>query len=172
MAFLIVGALGVLLLSLSFVLDDVLDGVLPDDGWLSTPVLGAFLTATGFGAWLLDRAGLPAAVALLGGTAAGVVLGWVAFRISRSLLHMATDATPTAGDLVGRPGRVVTPIPAAGIGEILVRMGGQPLKLTARADEAVPNGAEVVVVTVLSPTQVEVQSAARFWGSETKGELR
>lgn len=167
MGFVVVGMVGVALLGLSFLFDDLLDAVLPGDGWLSTPVLGAFLTATGFGAALLAAGtGAGPGPALVGGVAAGLGLGWLALRFSRAMAGMATDATPTSADLVGRQGRVVTPVPAGGTGEVLVRLGGQPVKLAARSDETLPTGSDVVVVAVRSPTRVEVQSAARFWARD------
>lgn len=177
MGFVVVGVVGLALLALSFLLDDLLDAIVPGDGWLSAPVLGAFLSATGFGGYLITSAtGAPTPAAVAGGVAAGVILGSVAVRFSRAVANMATDPTPGAGDLVGREGRIVTPIPAGGTGEVLVRLAGQPLKLSARSDETLPRGADVVVVAALSPTRVEVQSAARFWATDANpganGELR
>lgn len=170
MVFIAIGVLGVALLAVSFLLDDVFEAVLPD-GWLSAPVVGAFLTATGFGGYLASVAGAPTGLAIAAGAGAGVVLGWVALRLSRAVAGMATDATPSSVDLVGREGRVVTPIVAGGTGEVLIRLGGQPLKLTARATDDVPTGSTVVVVAVLSPTFVEVQTAERFWAPNPTGEL-
>ena len=71
---------------------------------------------------------------------------------------MRTDATPTRDDLVGALGVVVTPIPASGYGEVRVRLGGQPVKLNARADQPVPLGAQVFVVEAPSDTSVIVET--------------
>jgi hypothetical protein len=57
----------------------------------------------------------------------------------------------------------VTPVRAGGTGEVLVRLGGQPVKLSATADEDLPLGTESVVVAVESATRVKVESAVRFW---------
>ena len=71
--FVIIGAVGLALVVVSLIFGDVLDGVLDfahfdvTDGWLSTPVLGAFLAAFGFAGALLLR-GLQ--VSLLGATPA------------------------------------------------------------------------------------------------------
>ena len=55
-------------------------------------------------------------------------------------------------------------------GEVLVRLGGQPVKLSALAsdgsDDSFANGAEVVVVSVVSPTRVRVMAADRFWTTQ------
>jgi hypothetical protein len=54
-------------------------------------------------------------------------------------------------------------------GEVLVRVGGQQLKLTAilepEAGEPLGLDAEVVVVDTVSATRVVVQPAEEFWGS-------
>jgi hypothetical protein len=46
---------------------------------------------------------------------------------------------------------------------VLVRLGGQPVKLSATADVDLPRGTESVVVAVESATRVRVESADTFW---------
>lgn len=174
--FLVIGAVGALLLIVGLVIGDVFDGVLPESDWLSMTAIATWLTAFGFGAYVIDeRSPLPTIIAVIVGAAAGFALGYVALRWSRSLATMATDATPTAADLTGRHGRVITAIPPRSSGEILVRMGGQPVKLTAVAGsgqgETFERGTEVVVVDVLSSTRVEVQSTEVFWGSTDRPQI-
>lgn len=159
---LIIGSVGVLLLLAALLLGDVLDGVLDGldvdgGGLLGTEVIGAFLGAFGFGGALLlsgTSASLP--VALAGGLGAGVVSGLVAGSIVRAFVTMPTDETPRTSDLPGRLARVVTRIPDDGLGEITVSHGGQRVKMSARADAAIPSGTDVVIVDVLSPTSVIV----------------
>src|SRR5690606_4190311 len=86
----------------------------------------------------------------------GVVIGYLAFRLTRAFLHMPTDDNVRTADLVGKSGRVVTPIPDDGPGEVLVRHAGQPLKLSCRAERPLPAGTTVVVVQTLSPSAVVV----------------
>ncbi len=160
--FVVVGAIGVAIVVVSLLFGDVLDGVLESahfdvgDGLLSTPVLGAFLTAFGFGGALLLNGMESLAWATGGGVAAGVALGGITAWFVRVLVNMPTDATPRTSDLVGSLGTVVTPIPANGFGEVTVRTAGQRVKLNARADGAVATGTTVVVVDVTSPTSVVV----------------
>jgi membrane protein implicated in regulation of membrane protease activity len=166
--FILIGCIGLAVLVLALVFDDALDGLFPDLGWLSMTGIAVFLAAFGFGAWVLDaRVGLPTILATAGGLAGGTGLAAVALRWSRALSSMATDATPTAADLVGREGRVITPIPVDSRGEALIRLAGQQLKLTAVASAEqkleLKRGTPVVVVRVLSPTQVEVVAADAFW---------
>ena len=59
-----------------------------------------------------------------------------------------------------RLGVVVTPIPAGGYGEVRVRIGGQPVKLNARAEQPVPLGARVFVVEAPSDTSVVVEESS------------
>ncbi len=167
--FIVIGLIGAGLLLLTLVFDDLFDGVLPESDWLSLTSIATFLTAFGFGAYVLsDQADLPAGLAAAGGAAAGVGLGAIAVRWSRSLSDMATDATPTSADLLGLEGKVVTAILPRSTGEAMVRLGGQPVKLTAVADgieQPIDRGTSVVVVGVISPTRVQVQTAEEFWSS-------
>lgn len=162
-AFVIIGAVGLTVVVLSLFVGDFLDGLLDfehfdlGDGVLSTPVVGAFLAAFGAGGALLLR-GLQASLggAVLGGLAAGVVLGGTTLVLVRTLMHMPTDATPRTADLVGAMGTVVTRIPENGLGEIALVAAGQRMKLAARADTAIASGSAVIVVDVTSPTSVVV----------------
>jgi membrane protein implicated in regulation of membrane protease activity len=165
--FVVVGLLGAALLVLSLLVDDVfeaIDGVLPDLGWLSGPTIGAFLAAFGLTGWVVE-AGTDAstAVAVVAGLLGGIAFGWVTYRLARALIGMSTDATPTPTSLVGTAARVVTPVRADGVGEVLVTLAGQPAKMTATAAVDIPAGAKVVVVAVESPTKVVVETDERFW---------
>ena len=168
LAFAILG-FGLLIAGLFF---DFLDGIfdaldLGGGGVVSAPVIGAFLGAFGLGGLAFDAmSGGNLAVGLVGAVAAGLGFGWIAFRLSSAFMHMATDATPTSRDLEGLIGRVVTPIAAGGSGEILVRLGGQQLKLTARSSREVPLGASVIVLEVLSSSSVRVEPESSFWDRE------
>ncbi len=164
-ALLIIGAVGVGLLLVTLVLGDFLDGMFDgldfdSGGLLSTEVIGAFLGAFGFGGALLrstTSVSLPLAVA--GGAIAGVIGAAIAFLIVRTFLRMPTDATPRSTDLTGKLARVVTRIPDDGLGEITVMHHGQRLKLSARSEQPISTGADVVIVDVLSPTSVLVTQA-------------
>ncbi len=169
MAFVIIGAIGAALLIFSLVFDDVLDGILPDGDVFSLPSIAAAMVAFGFGSAILsDQVGLPVGAAMGGGAVVAVVAGIGAVRASRAAIGMATDATPTSNDLLGAAGRVVTEIPVGSTGQVLVRLGGQPVKLTALTgptSPTLPTGTEIVVVSVESSTKVTVQPAAEFWAA-------
>ena len=162
-AFVIIGALGLAIVVISLLFGDILDGVFEfanfdvADGWLSTPVLGAFLAAFGFaGALLLRGMELSVLGATAGGLVAGGALGGVTLTLVRALMNMPTDPTPRTSDLVGKLATVVTRIPEDGLGEVALTASGQRMKLSARADAPIANGTTVVVVDVTSPTSVVV----------------
>ncbi|HWB71677.1 MAG TPA: NfeD family protein [Egibacteraceae bacterium] len=165
-AFVVVGALGLVIVLAALLLGDLLDGVFgavsPDTGGglLSSEVIGSFLATFGFGAALLMWGlSLPPAAAGLGGLAAGTLVGVLAWALGRSVMRMPTDRTMRTGDLVGAFGTVVTRIPRNGYGEVAVNYLGQRHKLNARAESPLAQGTAVVVVSVSSPTSVVVTEA-------------
>jgi membrane protein implicated in regulation of membrane protease activity len=155
----VLGSLGVVLLLGGLLLGDALDSVFDalDAGPGLTAALGAALTALGFGGALLAGPfGLLAGTLLGGGLGVGV--GVAAFLVVRVALG-GPDAPVTTGSLLGVFGTVVTRVPAGGLGEVVVPLGGSRVKLSARADEPLPAGTAVYVVEVLSSTSVVVQRA-------------
>ena len=162
--FVVVGLVGAVLLIAFLLLDDVLEGLLPDVDWISGPAIGAFLAAFGLFGWVAEEGfDVPTPAAVAAGVVGGLALGWFTVRLSKALYRSPTDATPTTASLVGQPARVVTPVRAGGTGEVLVRLGGQPVKLSATSTDDLPLGADSVVIEVQSSTRVVVQAAERFW---------
>lgn len=162
--FLALGGIGLVVLVLGLFVGELdIDLDLGPD-WLSLPVLAALVGAFGFVGAAALSLGAPMIAAVVAGTLAGVLLAALTARLVAGVMNMRTDATPRTDDLVGRPGRVVTALTADRSGEILVRHAGQQLKLSARADETLTVGDEVVVVEIVSPTLVRVEAHHRFWG--------
>ncbi|MEU8680414.1 hypothetical protein [Streptomyces sp. NPDC048611] len=166
--FLGLGIAGIVLLVLSLVFDGVLEGAFGGaldglfDGLLSLPVIAGFLSMFGFsGAILLGGTGLGPGAAAGIGVFAGAAAGWLAWKFSRVLMRDQTDATPRQEDLIGTAGSVVTAIPADGYGEVLIRLGGHPVKLAAKSAVPVARGAEVWVEAPLSSTSVAVRPVER-----------
>ena len=158
--FAVVGGVGLLLLLASLLVGDVVEGLdelLPGADWLAGPTVGAFLAAFGFVGLVVTGAQDSVLPALGAGTAAGVGAGAAAAAGYRSLTRVRTDATPTARDLVGVEGQVVTAIAESGYGEVVVRLAGSPTKLSAQADVPVGRGTRVWVSEVVSPTAVRVR---------------
>ncbi|WP_328901053.1 MULTISPECIES: hypothetical protein [unclassified Streptomyces] len=166
--FLGLGIAGVALLALSLVFDGILEGLFGGlleglfGGLVSLPVIAGFLSMLGFGgAIVLGTTGAGTLVATVAGAAAGVAAALLTWKFSRALMRDQTDATPRGEDLVGTSGSVVTAIPADGYGEVLLRLGGHLVKLSARSTVPVARGAEVWVEASLSSTSVSVRPVER-----------
>lgn len=156
--FVVLGSIGLLVLVVSLVLGEFLDGVLDGlgDGWFSTASLGGFLTAFGFSAALADSAEVATPVTIALGVGAGVAIGAFAGWLTRMVRNGGTDSTPQTRDIIGYDGTVVSTIPADGFGVVTVRMGGHLLRLNARAAVPIEPGTAITVVDTLSPTAVSV----------------
>lgn len=164
--FLVLGGLGVAFLVVGLVVGEVDVDVDLGPDWVSLPVLAALVGAFGFVGAAVVALGAPTSAGIAAGVVGGLVLAAATARLMSGLLHMPTDATPRAGDVVGRPGRIVTALTADRTGEVLVRHAGQQLKFSALGDETLAVGAEVVVVEVVSPTLVRVEAHDRFWNTD------
>ncbi|MBM6402040.1 hypothetical protein [Phycicoccus sonneratiae] len=155
---LVIGGVGILLLLVSLVLGDLVDGVLDSVGpdALSGLAVAGFLAAFGFvGALVLD-AGASSTVAILAGLVAGVAAGAGAGYASTRLMRGGDEATVRPARLVGLTGTVVEPVPVDGYGMVSVVAAGHITRLNARSDEPLGSGTAVVVTAVLSPTSVKV----------------
>jgi membrane protein implicated in regulation of membrane protease activity len=156
--FVVIGVCGLVLLGVSLLLGDLLDGVgdvIPSD-LFSTEVIGAFVAALGFGGAIADAAGAPSGISWLVGLVAGVGFAWFAGWLTRLIRGGGSDGTLSTDDSVGHSGRVVSAIPADGFGSVTVAVGGHTLRLNARADVPLEAGTEVHVTGVISPTAVTV----------------
>jgi len=166
LTFLVIGAVGVLVLAATLIFGEFLGlGHLghPDGfGPWSLEVIAGFIGAFGFVGAIASEllpGGTPVSglVAAVVGVVAAVPTGYLAWRMSRAARDMRTDATPTRADLIGTLGVVVTPIPAQGYGEVRVRLRGEPVKLSARADRPIAIGSNIFVIEATSDTSVVVE---------------
>jgi membrane protein implicated in regulation of membrane protease activity len=158
--FLVIGGVGVLVLALSVLIGDIFHCGHPDAaGPYSLPAVAGFIGAFGFAGAAVaagtDADGLLVPVAA--GVVAAVPTAWLATRLARLAMNMRTDATPTQRDMIGITGVVVTPILGNGFGEVRISLGGQPLKVSARADRPIALGARILVVEATSSTSVIVE---------------
>lgn len=132
------------------------------DGFLSLPVIAGFVSMLGFvGAITLGTTGLGAGAATGVGTVAGIGTGWLTWKLSRALMRDGASDTPRGEDLVGSSGSVVTAVPVGGYGEVLLYLGGQPLKVAAKSSTPIARGTEVWVESVLTATSVVVRPVDR-----------
>lgn len=155
--FLILGSVGVVLLLITLLLGDFLDGVLDFGGDLvSGPALAGFLGAFGFGGALAMEAGASTGLAAVVGLAVGAVIGLGAGWGSAQLKKGGDESTVRTGSLVGRPATVVTTIPEGGFGTVSIVAAGHITSLNARSPETLAAGTPVVITAVLSATSVAV----------------
>ncbi|MDO5501816.1 MAG: hypothetical protein Q4G67_01460 [Actinomycetia bacterium] len=156
--FLVIGGIGILLLLITLVLGDVLDGILDFGGDLiSGPAVAAFLGAFGFGGALAVNAGLSTGAAVGIGVAVGVVIGAGAGFASAQLTKGGDESNVRTASLVGRPATVVTSIPEAGFGTVSIVASGHITSLNARAMQPIAAGTPVTITAVLSATSVSVE---------------
>jgi membrane protein implicated in regulation of membrane protease activity len=98
------------------------------------------------------------AVALAGGTAALFLVAWV----MRSLARLQAEGTVRIERSVGKTGTVYLTIPGnrAGAGKVQLNLQNRTVEYQAvTSQEALPNGAKIVVTSVVSRDTVEVALA-------------
>lgn len=158
--FLIIGGVGVLLVLITLLVGDLLDGVLHLDvlggDLFSVTSIAAFVGAFGFGGAiglaLIDNTAFAVVVgALIGGLAA-----WAAIALTRSLKRGESAASFRSDSMIGHSATVITAIPSGGYGEIRISAGGHIRKFSAKSTLPIDSGQEVWVSAILSPTAVEV----------------
>jgi len=156
--FLALGIIGLVVLALSLVAGDVLDGMFDalEGDIVSTAVIGGFVSAFGFGGAAASGADLPTPVSIAIGAGAGLVVGWFAWWLTRLVKDGPSDGTVSIEHSVGQVAQVITDIPAEGYGVVRVVVGGHALQLNATAHRPIAAGAKVDVTGVLSPTAVSV----------------
>jgi membrane-bound ClpP family serine protease len=156
--FLVIGVIGLIVLAISLVVGDLFDGALDAlaGDVFSSAVIGAFVAASGFGGAAAQAVGAPLVVTVPVGIVAGVVFAWFAYWLTKLIRDGGSDSTLTVDDAVGCAGRVVTGVPVDGFGVVTILVGGHLLRLNARAEQSLEEGAEVHVTSVLSPTAVTV----------------
>jgi membrane protein implicated in regulation of membrane protease activity len=156
--FLIIGGSGAAVLLLGLLGSSLLDLLgFGRVGGASAPTVAAFVGAFGFAAAIAFELLGSVVAASAVGLAAAVPVAVLAVRLSRWAQNIPTDATPGRADLLGAIGVVVTPISGQGYGEVRVRVAGQPVKLTARAEHPLPLGAEIFVIEATSHASVVVE---------------
>ncbi|GAA0461817.1 hypothetical protein Ade02nite_16430 [Paractinoplanes deccanensis] len=161
--YLVIGAAGVVVLALSLLGGELLSFLHVGDGPVSLEVVAGFVGAFGFASAIAAELSGSAVLPPVAGLVAALPTAWFALRLSRAAHGMRTDATPTRRDLVGTLGVVVTAVPrGGGYGEVRVLLGGQPVKVYARAEHPIAAGAQVFVVEAPSDTSVVVEETLRI----------
>ncbi|HMS36380.1 MAG TPA: hypothetical protein PKA93_04390 [Arachnia sp.] len=159
-AFLIIGAVGVVLVVVALLIGDVLDGAFHldalDSDLFSLSSLAAFVGAFGFGGALGLAVIDHVAFAVVVGLVVGALAAWLAIKLTRVLKADDSAVSFRSDSMIGHAGRVITAIPADGYGEITLSVAGHVRKFSAKSALPVEAGTEVWVSGILSPTAVEV----------------
>lgn len=163
--FLVIGALGALIVAASLVLGDRLPFAQADaDGLRSPEVAGGFAAAFGFAGALAyellsGRTTVPALTAAAIGVVVAVPTAYAAWRLRRAARGTPAASSSTRDELVGKRGLVVTPIPLDGYGEVRLRLGRRPVKFKATSTVSIPIGTHVFVVDVSDDTRIVVEES-------------
>lgn len=168
--FFVIGGVGIVLLVVALVVGDLLDGALDLDGIFDIDALAGLdsdIFSTAGIAGLLGGFGFGGAIglaltnmtwaAIAVGVVVGVLLGWMAGKLTAMLRKQGSDVAPSTASLVGVEARVITAVPESGFGQIRVRYQGHTHTLNARAPIALDAGTRVWISEVLSATSVEVR---------------
>src|SRR5665647_2452805 len=154
--FLVIGAVGIVLLLFSLVVGEHLHGIFDALGggdWFTGSSMAAFLGALGFGGAIVKQ--------LTGSTLLAVVFGALVAYGMLTLRRNDTGGVVTTHELLNAPGVVLSDIPAQGFGEIRVTRQGQMMKLNAKSTIPLATGTQVTVIDVLSATAVVVEPTYR-----------
>ncbi len=159
----VIGVIGIVVVLLSILLGDIVDGLLDLDflggDLFSLASVAAFLGAFGFGGVISLAIVNVMLIAVVVGIVAGILAAWGAATFTHWLKRSEANSTFKSHSMVGSTARVITDIPAGGFGEVRVLGSGQSRKRAARSDLPIPAGTEVWVSAIVSPTAVEVTPA-------------
>jgi membrane protein implicated in regulation of membrane protease activity len=162
--FLVIGAVGIVLLLFSLIVGEHLHGIFDALGggdWFTGSSMAAFLGALGFGGAIVMQLTGSTLLAVVGGVLLGVVFGALVAYGMLTLRRNDTGGVVTTKELINAPGVVLSDIPAQGFGEIRVTRQGQMMKLNAKSTIPLATGTQVTVIDVLSATAVIVEATYR-----------
>ena len=116
----------------------------------SARVMASFLTAFGVGGIVGQYYELSHPSSSGIGTAAGIVLAGIVYQFARILHSQQASSAVRMTDLVGRAATVSVAIPAGGVGQVTLTVGGERNEYIARAADgrAVVRGSEVVITAL------------------------
>lgn len=162
--FLVIGGIGVVLMVVTLVLGEILDGLLEFDfaaglesDVFSTGGIAGLLGGVGFGGVIGLSISNSMIIAIVVGIVVGLLLAFMAGRLTGWLRRQSSAGTHSTQSLVGVEAQVLTAIPADGYGQIRVRRSGHTYTLNAKSSLPLEQGTRVWIAGVLSATSVEVR---------------
>lgn len=116
----------------------------------SIRTMAAFLTAFGVGGVVARYYDLSHPAASGVGVGAGIVMAGLVFQFAKLLYSQQASSEVHMTSLVGRTAEVSIAIPAGGVGQVALTVGGERTEHIARSavDKPVPRGAEVVITAL------------------------
>jgi membrane protein implicated in regulation of membrane protease activity len=116
----------------------------------SVRIMASFLTAFGVGGVVARYYDLPHPAASGIGVAAGIVMSGIVYQFAKILYSQQASSELKMPSLVGKTAEVSVGIPAGGVGQVALTVGGERSEHIARAagGAAVPRGTEVVITAL------------------------
>jgi membrane protein implicated in regulation of membrane protease activity len=114
-------------------------------GLFSVRIMAAFLTAFGVGGLVARYLGWSHPAASGVGVASGVVMAGLVYQFARILFTQQASSEVQMARLVGRTAEVSVAIPAGGVGQVMLTVGGERTEHLARAagGQGIARGVEV-----------------------------
>jgi membrane protein implicated in regulation of membrane protease activity len=133
----------------------------------SVRIMSSFLTAFGVGGVVARYYGLSHPAASGVGTVAGVVMSALVYQFARILYSQQASSELHMTSLVGRSAEVSVAIPARGVGQITLTVGGERTDHIARSadDRAIARGAEVTITALRGDSVIVAPPAGAPGGS-------
>jgi membrane protein implicated in regulation of membrane protease activity len=131
----------------------------------SVRIMASFLTAFGVGGVLARYYGLSHVVASGVGIASGVVMSGLVLQFAKILYSQQASSELRMQTLVGTSAEISVGIPAGGVGQISLNVGGERSEHVARsADGRALSRGTAVVITGLGADSVVVTPATQMTG--------
>lgn len=159
MVYFLLGALGLGLLVFTLIFDDIIGESFGGD-WLSGATIGGFVAAFGITGGLVSLQSGNSMIAVGAGLGGGVVVGFLAYYLSKNLIKPEKGSNYETEQLEGLSGIVITEIKPGKAGEVTVKHQGQNLKLhgkNSNEEEEIKIGEEVKILRTLSSNMAIVE---------------
>lgn len=138
-------------------------------GMLSVRALSAAVAFFGIGGLAASNSSYPGPMALMVALATGAVAMVLVAWMMRLLYSLGSEGTVRMDHILGATGTVYLTIPErkSGMGKVMLTIQNRTVEYDAlTAKESLAQGASVVVVGVVGPDTLEVESASTIEGSE------
>jgi hypothetical protein len=132
----------------------------------SVRIMASFLTAFGVGGVLARYNGLSHVVASGVGIVAGVIMSGLVLQFAKILYSQQASSALQMQSLVGTSAEVSVGIPAGGVGQIALNVGGERSEHVARSADGgpLPRGAAVIVTGLGADSVIVARPGSQMTG--------